>query len=146
MEILTNTERNIQAIQVLIDDLLNTVEDYKRSKRGDDHSLRTISKKGQAYESITRLIKAKEELEFRLFENYSSHFIKVANYIIRKGGTVDRHTLLMSRCIPGGAAKMDMALDLLEREGCLKTSFRPEKSKIEYTIIEHEPETMDMDN
>lgn len=124
MLILTETERNLQTLQATIDMLAADLANYD-SKR--------ILNKAAVCESLSRLIRIKEQLMFKQGKRDPSAVDRLANYIQRKG-QVTYETIRKSGCLIGGAKVIDQALEDLGFLGLLEVVDHKRKGERKYKI------------
>jgi len=126
LRITTDTDRNLENLQAIIDSLVDDLFQEARIK---------LTLKVQFYESLARLIRTKEELQAKQNRQNSVTIDKIASYLLRKG-SVTRKNLYRSGCFEGGVKVLDEALTVLDELGVLKTTINQNKQDIIYEFIE----------
>ncbi len=126
LRIMTDTDRNLENLQVAIDSLATDLSNYSGKR---------LLVKAQVYESLARLIRTKEDLQSKRDKRNLVALDRIASYLVRKG-SITRKTLLKSGCFQGGSKVLDDCLDVLGELGVLKTTISKRKEDVVYELIE----------
>lgn len=134
MQILTDTERNLQNLQSTIDSLAADLSKYNCADK-------YLYKKAAICEALGRLIRTKEELQGKIQRTNSIILDKVSDYILQRG-VVGRRTLTRSGCVRGGSKVIDQALEVLHELGYLEVTGVESGRKQDLCYSLHLPEKL----
>ncbi len=126
LKITTDSDRNLENLQALIDNLAQDLSQYRT---------KNMIRKAQAFEILGRLIEKKEALQHKQDKRQSMNLSRIASYLMRKGG-MTRRELAKSGCYHGNVRVLDEALSILEELGLLEVTMNKFKGDITYQINE----------
>jgi hypothetical protein len=128
LKIMTDSDKNLDYLQAIIDSLFDDLSQYPGKR---------LLVKAQLYETLSRLIRTKEELQAKQNRQNSVTLDRIAAYLVRKG-QITRKNLYRSGCFYGGVKVLDEALNVLDELGLLKTTISKNKQDIIYEFIQAE--------